>query len=606
MHVLVPLVAALVPLIITPGPLSYFDITPKIAVLLLGSSLSLLYPGANISNVRALLRLPAGRWFAVLLGLTWISSAIASASSAYPMLSLHGGNWRRHGLITESALLIFILFSAGWIAAGPNNLRLLLRACCVSGTLGALYGIAQYFGIDPWLASSGYQAGEGPFTIVRPPGTLGHADYFGAWMVAVTFFGLALAQMEHAWRRVAARACAVLAACAIVLSGTRSALAGLTAGAILLGVLNRSHIRVRAAAAWGALAVACLALFFFSPIGARLRARVHWSAEDVWGGARLLLWRDSVQMSLRHPIFGFGPETFATEFPRFQSIDLARAYPDFYHESPHNMFLDALTTRGAVGLVLLLGLCGLAIWAALRRSRPELAAGFLAILVCQQFVVFVVATALYFYLLVAMLITEPAQPVIQPKSARWFIPVGLAASLVFLLFTVHLLMADRSLAITNERIQSGDALGAAKEYSTVLAWQVKGAGSDLSYSRNMAKLAARTPIFENRVQAAQQAMDAAIRATRTAEDRQNAWYNLATLLAGQGDATGVERALRNAIAWAPNWFKPHWTLAQLLEATNRHGQALTEARIALDLDGGHDAAVAETWQKLQPSPGSRP
>src|SRR5205085_296548 len=96
------------------------------------------------------------------------------------------------------------------------------------------------------------------------------------------------------------------------------------------------------------------------------------------------------------PLAGFGPEIFATEFPRYESTELARAYPDFYHESPHNIFLDALTRSGVAGLFLLLGFCGLAIWKAKWRVRPELAAAFVASLVCQQFVVFVVPTGFYF------------------------------------------------------------------------------------------------------------------------------------------------------------------------------------------------------------------
>jgi hypothetical protein len=38
---LVPLIAALVPLLITPGALAYFDITPKIALVLLAMTLML-------------------------------------------------------------------------------------------------------------------------------------------------------------------------------------------------------------------------------------------------------------------------------------------------------------------------------------------------------------------------------------------------------------------------------------------------------------------------------------------------------------------------------------------------------------------------------------
>jgi O-antigen ligase len=632
MRFLVPLVAALVPLLITPGLLSYFDVTPKIAILLFGLSLILLYPSANISNLHVLLRAPAGRWFAYLIGLTWLGSAIATTFSSYPLLSLNGGNWRRYGFIVESGLLLFVLLSAAWLAAEQNNVRVLLRASVTSGGLAALYGIAQYFGWDPWLPAAAYQAGEGPLTIVRPPGTLGHADYFAAWLVIVTFFGLALARLEQArWARLATLGVSILSIIAIVLGGTRSALLGVLVGAILLVILNRPRIRTRAVVV-GVVVAALGALFFFSPAGTKLRARVHWSTEDVWGGARLLLWRDSLRMALHHPLLGFGPETFATEFPRYESVDLARSYPDFYHESPHNIFLDALTTRGAAGLLLLLGFCGLAIWAARGRIRvasgeslanargsvtrdsetlilsrdrqgavPKLAAALVALLVCQQFSVFVVATALYFYLLIALLVAEPVEPMPARRSTRWLVPVGLAASLLFATFAVRLLVADRALAVAYQRIESGDASGAAKEYQVVLRWEPAGAGADLSYSRAMEQLGARTPVLSTRVQSAQQAMEAAIRATRTAEDRQNAWYNLAKLLAGQNDTTGVERSLRNAIAWAPNWFKPHWVLAQLLEATGRHEQALAEAEVAFDLDNARDPEVSETWRKLQRS-----
>ena len=621
MRFLVPLVAALVPLVITPGLLSYFDITPKIAILLFGLSLILLYPSANISSLRVLLRAPAGRWFAYLIGLTWLGSGIATAFSGYQLLSLNGGNWRRYGFIVESGLLLFVLLSAAWLAADQNNVRALLRASVASGGLAALYGIAQYFGWDPWLPAAAYQAGEGPFTIVRPPGTLGHADYFAAWLVVVTFFGLALARLEPVrWARLAALGVSILSSIAIVLGGTRSAALGLLAGATVLVILNRPRIRTRALMI-GIAVAACGGIFFLSPVGTKLRARVHWSTEDVWGGARLLLWRDSLRMAFHHPLLGFGPETFATEFPRYESADLARSYPDFYHESPHNIFLDALTTRGAAGFLLLLGFCGLAVWAARRRmlgskspiptrdilSRdrqgavPELAAALVALLVCQQFVVFVVATALYFYLLIALLVAEPENAMPERRSARWLVPVGVGASLLFAAFAVRLLVADRALAVANQRIESGDASAAAKEYLVVLRWEPAGAGSDLNYSRAMAQLAARTPVLSTRVQAAQQAMEAAIRATRTAEDRQNAWYNVAKLLAGQNDTAGVERSLRNAIAWAPNWFKPHWVLAQLLEATGRHDQALAEAEVAFDLDNARDPEVSETWRKLQRS-----
>jgi len=112
------------------------------------------------------------------------------------------------------------------------------------------------------------------------------------------------------------------------------------------------------------------------------------------------------------------------------------------------------------------------------------------------------------------------------------------------------------------------------------------------------KLATTTPTFATSLGAAQQAVEAALRATKTAEDLQNAWYNLATIAALRNDRAGVEDGLRQSIASAPNWFKPHWTLSQFLELTGRHAEARQEASLAMELDGGHDAQVTATSQKI--------
>src|SRR5471032_2296174 len=90
------------------------------------------------------------------------------------------------------------------------------------------YGIAQYLGWDPLLPAAAYHTGEGFWTIVRPPGTLGYASYFATWLLFVIFLSLALANLETsaAWRRVAWAACAVATA-AMLLTGTRAAVLGL-------------------------------------------------------------------------------------------------------------------------------------------------------------------------------------------------------------------------------------------------------------------------------------------------------------------------------------------------------------------------------------------
>ncbi len=78
--------------------------------------------------------------------------------------------------------------SAGHLAADHAqiaglNLRVLLRITVLTSIPISIYGVLQYFGIDPWLTPPGYHFGTGIFTIVRPPATLGHAAYFATYLL---------------------------------------------------------------------------------------------------------------------------------------------------------------------------------------------------------------------------------------------------------------------------------------------------------------------------------------------------------------------------------------------------------------------------------------
>src|SRR5204863_155760 len=59
-----------------------------------------------------------------------------------------------------------------------------------------------------------------------------------------------------------------------------------------------------------------------------------------------------------------GPEVFTAAFPHYESAGLARAYPDFAHESPYNTFLDAFMAQAIPGLLLLIAACALGFQAA--------------------------------------------------------------------------------------------------------------------------------------------------------------------------------------------------------------------------------------------------
>jgi O-antigen ligase len=393
-------------LIIAPGLSFYFDVVPKATLILCGAAALLAASGLD---GRGLWVRPRGAWaLGALLVAALASLAVSTALSVRPALSLFGTNWRFFGAAPQ-----FAVFAIAWALAvrcggRPERVRLVLRGAAAAGALSAAYGIAQYFGYDPLLPAASYRIGEGIWAIVRPPGTLGHAGYFATWLVCACFLSVTLAAMETRRRaRALSAGAAGLAAAAVFLTGARAGMLALVAGGCAWVLWRRPRLRRRALLAVCAAALAG-AVFYVSPAGWMLRSRARWFSEDRWGGARLLLWRDALKMGAHAPLAGYGPEMFEAAFPRFESAELARAYPDFAYESPHNMFLDALASQGLPGALIVAGVCWLGFRAAwrLRSVRRAEAAGLAAalagIVMSQQFTAFTLPTALAFYGAVAL------------------------------------------------------------------------------------------------------------------------------------------------------------------------------------------------------------
>jgi O-antigen ligase len=588
MTLLLPIVAALSAILLLPGWSFFFDVVPKVVVILLGAALVFLLPRA---------KWPAHLWsdpaakpllyFAAIAAAQAIVIVVAVIFSASPRLSMIGSTWRRSGAIAEIAVLVLAVSGAGQLAADrarlPASLQTFLRITVLASLPISIYGILQYFGIDPLLAPAGYHFGEGPFMIVRPPSTLGHAAYFATYLLYVAFAGAELLRLEseRTWK-IAAIAASVLAIFAIVLSGTRAALLGFLVGAVFVVLRERFHWR---ALAFTAALTVLIAGFYFSPAGERLRARAFWASEDRFGGSRLLLWRDSLRMSLNHWLLGYGPETFAVEFPLHQSLELARAFPDFYHESPHNIFLDALDSKGVIGLAALLALVALC----LAYARGPLGGAFVAMLVSQQFTTFTLPTELYFYLTAALLLSNFApQRVVTIRPQFWL-------AIPFLGMAAYLTIGDTLLAASRRALDKNEPDRAAQLEDRARRWHM---AADVYFSRRYASLASQQdPIARFRVW--QYALAAARQAPETAEDRQNALINLAALQSTADDAGAVERTLRQAIAAAPMYFKSHWLLAQVLELEGRTEEAQAEAQAAFDRDGGKHAEVTALSERLR-------
>jgi O-antigen ligase len=599
-----------VPLLITPGLSLYFDITPKVVLLLCATSLALLMPRAWFGGLHLLWGDRIGWLFLVLLAAQSLSLLASTVFSTEPGLSYSGSNWRRFGLAAHGATLLFVVLFSSFLSAHRACVPALLRVFTATGLAAAVYGILQYFGVDPLVPPESYHIGEGEWTIVRTPGTLGHAGYFATFLLTAVFWALALARIEgnRLWRLLASGT-AALGSFAVILSGTRGAMLGLLAGAAIGGLWRRPRLngRVLAAALFVAFAFGA---FYFSPSGERLRARTRWYVEDAAGGGRLLLWRDSFRMFAAGPwTSGAGLETYSAEFPRFLSRELARAYPNRYYESPHNIFVDALTAQGLPGLLLLIAWVLAAAAAAWRLRRSEFAAGawlaaaFVAALCSNQFLAFTLPTALCFYLSAALLVTLHASELgtpVEARAPRWCWLAAACAAGVLLVFAMRLAAADVLLLKVQRLAGSGRIPESIASYEQARRWMPWGMNVDLWFSRWMMAAAQQADGVRATGSAAwDAATQAGERAARHAAERQAACYNLALLYGLRNDPERAEAALRRTITAAPAWYKPRWMLAQLLRETGRLEDALREAEMAHGLNGGANPEVAETWEQLR-------
>ena len=161
MAFLLPALVVLLPLLITPGILFHYDITPKIVVLALITAACLALPGEAAQGLAELWRRKTGRWLCGLAAAQVVWYGVAAALSSRPLFSLFGSNWRRMGFLTVVALCAFTVLAAAHLARAPNSLRNVLRAFAIATTIASVYGTLQYFDIDPLQAASAYHAEAG-------------------------------------------------------------------------------------------------------------------------------------------------------------------------------------------------------------------------------------------------------------------------------------------------------------------------------------------------------------------------------------------------------------------------------------------------------------
>lgn len=587
-------VVAVTPLALITGVFLSHDVIPKVFLILTGAALLLAFLPRWSPGLRILWGRTAGRVFLLLAAAQLASLMISTLFSAQFSLSFGGTLWRRFGLLEQAATLVVATALTCVVALWPAWSTTMLRAVSLCGGVAAGYGILQYFGVDPFLDRALYSI-EYFGGILRPPATMGHALYFSAYLAPIVFISAALALSEAGkrWRR--AHAAVVFLACvAIVLSGTRSALLAIAAGGILFGWL-RLHkaaegLKVRfAGLAVVLLGLAAASIFIVSPAGASLRNRMlQWRTET--GGPRLQMWRESPALIGRHALIGIGPETFAVEFRKVQSAELSRAYPDYYNETPHNAFIDAASAQGIPGLLILAGV--FALGGFVGRSgflgRDPVAAGLeaalLAILVSSMFASLTLVASLYLWSIAGLavaLVPAESRRESSIRPTEWLLRVpAVVIACVFFFFAVSLAAQDAAWAELRSAVERKDFSDAHEAYSRATLFSAGIPGYELWASREMASLGRSLGDTRDGAACWKEAAEASAVAETRSEERFMAAYQSSVLAIAAGNLQQAELKAREAIQLAPNWYKGHLLLSQILRIAGRNQDAAGEAQVS--------------------------
>ncbi len=595
---LFPVIA--VPLAILPAWFPGYDTTPKALILALCAAVLLLLARSWWPGLAELWNDLSGRMYLLLAAGVVLGPVASTIASPSPWLSIGGTVWRRLGAINLGVILIIAVVAAASVAGSRFEAARILRGMEIAGCAAAGYAILQYAGVDPLIPAQVYTT-RYTSDIVRPPATLGNATYFATFLLPalLTAVSRRFQEKRSALRRVH-EAAFVLMLVALATSGTRSAWLGLLAGLVVLGVLEGkrwlSEGRLKGTAIGVVVFCISAGVFLMLPPSRDVRLRMRQWTQDAAGGPRLMVWRDSLPLLRSHPLLGVGPERFEPEFRRIQSLALSRAYPDFYHESPHNFLLEIASTQGCVGLLTWVSLLVQGFWCGIRARRrgvpaaaPAMAA-LAAMLVSLQFVPLTLTNTLYVLLLTSVLVGLAVAP--PPESApiqnraRWLCGV---AALVILFGGACGAVQDITYAVVENRMLAGDLQGVQTWYEGARRNPLP--GPDLRISRELVSLARHSPVL--RQASLQLAREASAAAELRGEEGFEALYQSAMLEIMSRDFNGAEAKLRQAIEASPVWYRPRVALANLLWATGRQGEAEQEAAAALNCAGKNSTEVKE-------------
>ena len=262
--------------------------------------------------------------------------------------SLTGISAYRHA--TYSALLLYLgygmlAFVVTQTLCRSSQLRSLAWVFCGYGAVLAFFALLQ--GIAPngklywtWPALHGGSI-YGPY--------VNHNHYAGLMEMLAPFpIVLAASRFTHGNRKLTVAAIGALMAGTIFLSSSRGGMLAFALQMVVLAVVLRPHQKSwKQPLVLGTFLAVMIGLLVWlggNELTKRLVSIQSEAQQEISGGVRFTIVRDSMRMWLARPLLGWGLGTFPDVYPQFRSF-----YTTFFVNEAHNDYIQLLVETGLAG-----------------------------------------------------------------------------------------------------------------------------------------------------------------------------------------------------------------------------------------------------------------
>ncbi|MFH0956138.1 MAG: O-antigen ligase family protein [Candidatus Falkowbacteria bacterium] len=299
----------------------------------------------------------------LLAGLMLASFFISSWFSLHPAQSFWGNFFRQQGFYN---LFNYLLFFVLLILNIKNFIKLkrIVIAVIASASLAAVYGLVQYFNLDPLSWS------ESALNTGRIFSTLGQPNFFGHWLIMVlpfSFYALIFIAKKMLSRFFVGLAFSAQLAC-LVFTYSRAAWLGFLGSMFFLIIFWLFYKRFKKAAL-GFIGLILIGIMFvvslniispiksgdYNSIGLVNRLKSITDFKDGSNKMRLYYLESAVkeikQASYLRLLVGYGPEVLSDVFMKYYQIDwgVYEAVNTFPNRA-HNWLFDKFLALGFLGL----------------------------------------------------------------------------------------------------------------------------------------------------------------------------------------------------------------------------------------------------------------